>query len=673
MMPDQAATEPTLDQEAEVRYRAVAGLCPERDLDRLLSCLSDPSWRVRKAAVERLAGLRDPSQAIAGLLDRLSDADDAGARNSAAEALIRIGRPAVGAVSARLAAGDCDVRKFAADVLGEIRDPSAAGALIAALGDADCNVRAAAAEALGKVGGPDAAGALEAALTRDDRMLQLAALDALGRLGRAPPIAVLAPLAKDRYLRRAVLRLLGTVSGRGALELIAEGLKDPSRSTREAAFEALALQVQHFGEKGFAGFSQTLRATTRSTARLAQLAREMLDAGNALAIEGAMRVLGVAGEASDAPAVVRAAGLEALHGAALRALQGLGTPVGPVLLRSLPDFLPEVRPLAIEAISRLHAREATPALVELAREGGEAEREMAIEALGALGDPGAIPSLGRLLDEPALAPEAGRALVALAKVDRDGVREVCRQQLLGLAAASALRVLGRIGTPEDLPLLKQALRSEHKEVRLAAAEAAQALGEPGAEQMLRAALADEAPEVRASAARGLGGFPSEETFAALREVLDDREPGVAAAAADALGELGDPRARDLLARAVDRGQGQPGTPEVLPAIAAVRALAQLGPVPLQVLRRAVAHADPEVVKEAIAAAEAAPGAGEVLLAAGRSPRWDVRRAAAQAIGGRGERALLPELLRLAAEEPDALVAEAFAGAVRALEARPPRE
>ncbi|MGC4113129.1 MAG: HEAT repeat domain-containing protein [Myxococcales bacterium] len=316
---------------------------------------------------------------------------------------------------------------------------------------------------------------------------------------------------------------------------------------------------------------------------------------------------------------------------------------------------------------------ATPALVELAREGGEAERALAVEALGALGDPAAIPSLVRLLEDPSLCGEAVRALVSLAKADRDAVREACKFKLGGPASAPAVRVLGRVGTPDDLPLLKQALRSEHTDVRLAAAEAAQALGEAGAAELLRLALADEAPPVRAAAARGLGAFPSEETFAALGEALDDREASVSAAAAEALGELGEARAIEALTRAVSRGENQPGTPEVLPAIAAVRALSRLSAATPAVLARAVAHPDPEVVKEAVAAAEALPGAGEVLVAAARSPRWDVRRAAARALAARGDRSLLAAVRELAQAERDDLTAEAFADAVRTLEARPSRD
>ena len=69
-----------------------------------------------------------------------------------------------------------------------------------------------------------------------------------------------------------------------------------------------------------------------------------------------------------------------------------------------------------------------------------------------------------------------------------------------------------------------------------------------------------------------------------------------------------------------------------------------------------------------------PGAARVegsegarlLRVAAASSRWDVRRAAATAMRERGDHALLGDARRLSAEDPDPLVARAFADAARAL-------
>jgi len=70
----------------------------------------------------------------------------------------------------------------------------------------------------------------------------------------------------------------------------------------------------------------------------------------------------------------------------------------------------------------------------------------------------------------------------------------------------------------------------------------------------------------------------------------------------------------------------------------------------------------------VAVAARLPGeAGlRLLRAAAGSPRWDVRRAVARAFADRGDAALRPDAERLAAGDPDPLVARAFADAAQSL-------
>jgi HEAT repeat protein len=77
-------------------------------------------------------------------------------RRAAAEALVKIGTPAVPALIQALGDSDWDVRRAAAEALGAIGDPQAIPALIQALGDSSWGVRRAAAWALGKLGDPQA-------------------------------------------------------------------------------------------------------------------------------------------------------------------------------------------------------------------------------------------------------------------------------------------------------------------------------------------------------------------------------------------------------------------------------------------------------------------------------------------------------------------------------------
>jgi HEAT repeat protein len=110
------------------------------------------------------------------------------------------------------------------------------------------------------------------------------------------------------------------------------------------------------------------------------------------------------------------------------------------------------------------------------------------------------------------------------------------------------------------------------------------------------------------------------------------------------------------------------TTPALVVVAALRALARLGPPDPGLLRGTLAHPDAEVAKGAVSAAVRVPGEpGRALLRdALASGRWEVRLAAGHAIVQRGDAALRDDAARAAAADPDPLVARALADAALAL-------
>ncbi|MFP5245726.1 MAG: HEAT repeat domain-containing protein, partial [Thermoanaerobaculia bacterium] len=88
----------------------VAQSADERNLPLMFELLGDKDWRVRKTIVDGFVRDARP-EIIHGLLDSLADAENAGKRNSATEALIRIGDAAIQPIVARLRSEqDIDVR-----------------------------------------------------------------------------------------------------------------------------------------------------------------------------------------------------------------------------------------------------------------------------------------------------------------------------------------------------------------------------------------------------------------------------------------------------------------------------------------------------------------------------------------------------------------------------------
>src|ERR1700737_520793 len=103
------------------------------DYPLMFELLGDKDWRVRKTIVDGF--VRDPrSEVIDRLLDALADAENAGRRNSATEALVRIGDATIPAIVRRLRTRpDVDVRLSLVNLLGDLRSQDGFNALREAL------------------------------------------------------------------------------------------------------------------------------------------------------------------------------------------------------------------------------------------------------------------------------------------------------------------------------------------------------------------------------------------------------------------------------------------------------------------------------------------------------------------------------------------------------------
>jgi HEAT repeat protein len=676
--------------EEEVRYRAAGELDATRDEDRalLLGLLGDPSWRVRSASVERLVTTGPVAEVLPPLLGALSGGANVGIRDAAGVALSRLGEQAVLPLVARLDGPDADLRQAAAGVLGAIGDRRAAVPLAARLADPDPNVRAAAAEALGKIGGPEAAATLMAALDSDEHTLKLSALEALLAMRVCPPAARLEPLLGERALRLPTYRALGFCDEPEAGRLLARGLGESSRAAREAALAGIGTQRTRRQTSELVHLATAVAEATRGGADV-RVCVESLEAEDAAVAVGALSVLGWSGAVGAVGAMLRLAEDDRLRPFVEESVESLPREQGlrEAIAGALEEQGPFGRIAALALLSRLGSPAALESLVREASDPSGYLQAEAISALGHLGDARAVSPLAGLLgdDAPAVSGIAATALVRIGQESSEACAAalaVLRDRYATSPSASLLRVLGALGSAEDLPRLRAGLRRPAVVQRMAAAGAISSLAQRGIVSdaevpELVAALGDSIWSVRAAAARAFlelaraalrqaQGELSGAAMEALVRALDDPEPAVRAAAVEALGATGLARHAPAIA-ALARA---PDVPPIL-VLAALRALVALGKPPADVISRAAAHVDPEVVKEAVAAAARLPGPeGEGLLRqAAENPRWDVRQAAARAMLERGDPALQQAAEALAFHEADPLVARAFAEAARALSGR----
>src|SRR4030066_1328382 len=118
----------------------------------LLSAMEDMSWRVRNTAADILLDEHPVETYIGGLIRLLYREDNAGARNSAIEALVKLNKKATPFLIEAFNTSNRDVRKFIIDILGGFKDSRSLPLMLNALKDDDENVRATAIEHIGKVG-----------------------------------------------------------------------------------------------------------------------------------------------------------------------------------------------------------------------------------------------------------------------------------------------------------------------------------------------------------------------------------------------------------------------------------------------------------------------------------------------------------------------------------------
>jgi HEAT repeat protein len=679
----------------EIRYQAVRRLdgavAPE--LAELLERLSDGSWRVRAAAVERFVALDDPAAAIAPLIERLDGAESIAGRAAAEAALAGLGGAALPALLVRLAASSGERRLAAVAAIGAIGSRRAVPAMVACLADPDPALRVAAAEALGRLGGREALGALLAALDSDDLTLHGAALDALGSLGLAPSAARVEALLAEPRLRPAAYRALASSDEPAALALLGRGLAEPGRTARRAALSSIGAQWARSGPGGLEPLAAEARRVAAADPAVAAGCLAELHSGEPRVTEGALLVLGWIGELTHAPAVARMAAEERLRPLVDRALEALpgGAGLVEVLGQGLPGLPPVAQVVSWAAMARAGDGPALQALLEGAADPDLPVQAEAIAALGRLGHPAAAAVLGGLLGDglPSVVSLAAAALAGIARGSEAGRRAVlleCRGRAAGGGSSGLDRVLGACGEGEDLRLVRLGLTAPEPLRRMAAATAVGALARRGllrGEHLpeLIAALADEAWPVRVATVQAFAdlaeanfearsGDPEQgehplcaPAMAGLHRAMADPEPAVRAAAVEALGACGRAEHGPAIA-ALARDEAA----TALVVAAALRALARLGPPEPGLLRQALDHPDPEVARAVVAALGSAPEAAgrELLRTALGHARWDVRLAASRAIAARGDVALRDEVGRAAAAEPDPLVARALADVALAL-------
>lgn len=218
------------------------------------------------------------------------------------------------------------------------------------------------------------------------------------------------------------------------------------------------------------------------------------------------------------------------------ALQTLRSVAGPDLAPRVRPFLkdpdPTVRSNAAQLLAGLGDRTAIPTLINLLAERDDEflsrTLHSVVDALGSLAEPAALEPLFALLDDAAEYETIGNyrwiILRSIVKVGGPPVLDRVRDLLLDPEVQNvqiALDEVARLGAPEALPILLEALERGDTRMRTSAIRGLAGLGQASAAPLIAKALAEE-PDLwfRSEAIKALTAFRHEE---ALPEILKSLE------------------------------------------------------------------------------------------------------------------------------------------------------
>lgn len=344
--------------------------------------LSDPAKRA--AAANEI--LRLGPAAVDGLVEALGGRD-ANLRTLAAQLLVKIGATGIPRLTQILASAHPATRQLVADILGEIRHPSAVPALIEAARGEYFTVRARVAPALAKIGDSKAVPVLIALLADNEPTVRIAAALAVGTFRDPDSLIRLSDLLlEDREIevRQAAAQALAATLLPEAVPYFIEAMADSFWwYERENAAVSLLEALTKFGADAVEPLIGALTHTEGTVRRSAAIVLGRI--GDTRAVEPlGMTLYDMHDEVGHAAA---------------QSLAGFGAAALGVLGEALQHPEAGIRLHAVWALTRIKDARVLPLLTEMLKDPDRHVLKQVIHSLGELRDPRALPVLTRIADD----------------------------------------------------------------------------------------------------------------------------------------------------------------------------------------------------------------------------------------------------------------------------------
>jgi HEAT repeat protein len=638
------------DSDIEVRREVLEGLRGESGdicIGPLLKAMEDPSWRIRNTAVDILIEEHPVEKYIDRLINLLYLENNAGARNSAIEALVRLNKRATLFLIEAFNTTNSDVRKFIIDVLGSFKDSRSLSLMLDALKDEDENVRAAAIELIGKAGESSVLDALIEIIGSDDIWTAYPAADALGRIGDKKAVAALIKALDKKPLRVPVIKSLSMIGEPDSLKFIIPFLQDRSKIVQEEALRSIEkFYSKGAGEEFITGEISRLIGDGALDALIPHAWSDKPEVRTS-----AILLLGLMKDERAYSPLLEISQEQAVEDDARRAFVFIGREKPESLLRLFDTESIYQKRFICEVAAAIASPLYYTAFENLLKDDDGHIRSIAAAGLAGIGDPKAIKPIMNLLADPYedVQENAVEALSLLGSWLSVGELISMLRDADTLLRKNAALLLGRIAAREAVHALGFAMKDGNVDVRKACVEALSLLKTEDSVRFLVLALTDEEPYIRVSSALSLGRIGGEGVFEALSLLLSDSDDSVRAAVSKAFGILTEKRAVGPLIALLSDENG-------LVVTTTIESLGKIGgDAARSALLQMVSSADREVRRTAIRALSVFEDVGDELIPFLHDSDWATRKAAVEVLSKRMKRSVRNELEKLFDTEEDPIV------------------
>lgn len=641
------------DNNIEIRRGAVEkmrGLKAPYCIPLLLTAMKDVSWRVRKTAVDILFQDYSIEDYIDGLINLLHIEDNAGARNSAIEALIRLGKKATVYLIEAFKTPNKDVRKFVIDVLGEMMDYRSLDLMLEAIKDEDENVSATAVEHLGKVGEPSVVDALIDILENGDLWTAYPAADALGRIGNKKAVPHLLQALRRKPLREPVLKALGLLADPSTLGNVIALFEDSSKNIQEQILKTIE-KMYHNGVDAEL-IAVALRRVPGDKA--IELLLNYAWSNKREVRISAILLLGLMKDETVYGPLLDISHEEEFAEDVKKALVFIGSGNPKSLLKLFNTDNSHQLRFICDVAGKIVSPVYYDVLEELLKNDDGHVRTRAALSISKLGDSKAKPELLKLLTDPYEDVQEA-AVNALSNLQNSLNTHELTDMLKSenhFLRRNAVRLLGKIKAEDAVADLGFALKDDKIMVRKAVVEALSSIGTPDAVRYLTYSLTDEDPDIRISATLSLGVIGGEGILDSLIILTADPDDFVRVSAAKALGMLKNLGAVKTLINLLSDRSGF----VITAAIESLKAF--VGDEARDAILSMLSSDDEEIKRTAISALEGFGNVEDRLVPFLTDPDWASRIAAVRVLGRSPQSNVREELERLLDTEEDPAVIKA---------------